>query len=121
MNRPKFPKAPAKVKIPAHSMRYLALWKKNALAKGLNPYSSIPSITIRPVGYWGDTITVRDSNFGGEVMFKISYSSGGTDGTISNEETIDNFIAGLQYAKELAKWMEAMLVWVRENSPEYTC
>jgi len=112
MKRPAFPKAPANVKIPAHSMRYLATWFARMSEEGYNQYAAMPCLTIRPLGYWGDTITVRHVE---GVAYKISYSSGGTDGSISNFETIDNFISGLQYAKEVAVWLSKVHVMMLEN------
>ena len=63
--------------------------------------------TIMPKGFWSCVITVSQDP--GWKEPKITWASGGVDGTLIQDETVENFIAGLKEAIRVYKrWDKGM-------------
>jgi hypothetical protein len=67
---------------------------------------------IQPLGFWSEVVKVHQSNGRhGEPGWAdpvVSWSSGGTDGTVTGNALTDNFIEALNHAKAIAdEWRAA--------------
>lgn len=61
---------------------------------------------IKPAGFWAYIVTVSQDTDIRDMKLKepeISWSCGGTDGTVTGDALVDNFIEALTYAKEIGK------------------
>lgn len=75
---------------------------------------------IKPNGYWTDAVRVQQStNIRTDIWEKpiITYSGGGTDGMLSNVDTIKAFISALKYALSVAKRWDTLTGKTKGVSP----